>query len=186
MPSWPGVFQFGIFLGVALSVFRCMFAYGPSCSDFFFHVFYPFSISVMFFPFPYFTPFFFCFSCIRFLICPDTFFTILFVEFLLLFWKAPLCLYCMTLSQYLLSLLSFANIFWFISSNCVIRLVCYCLFGIFSFYWVPVRFTFLSSFDCCRSFFICPCILLSHPDFVFLFRFLWEILIVSLINFAPE
>ena len=41
-------------------------------------------------------------------------------NFLLLFWNV---LFSLTLFQYLLSLSSFDNIFWFISSSCVVRFV---------------------------------------------------------------
>ena len=55
MPWWPGIFQFDIFLSVALSVSRCVFASEPSLnSSSFFHAIYPFSISVMVFLFLYF------------------------------------------------------------------------------------------------------------------------------------
>ena len=41
-------------------------------------------------------------------------------------------------------------IFWFISSSCIVRLVCGCLFRVCSFHWVPVCFTSLCSFACCQ------------------------------------
>ena len=56
---------------------------------------------------------------------------------------------------------SFVNIFRLISSSCVVRFVCGCLFGGFffclfvCFRWGLVCFTFRSSFAYCRSFFIC-------------------------------
>ena len=50
------------------------------------------------------------------------------LNFLSLFSKVQFCLYCLTLSRYFFRL-SFTNIFWFISSNWVVRLVCDCLWG---------------------------------------------------------
>ena len=43
--------------------------------------------------------------------------------------------------------------FWYISSCYVIRFVCGYHFRIFSYRWVPMRFTFLSSFIYCFSFY---------------------------------
>ena len=90
---------------------------------------------------------------------------IFFLDFYVLFY-----LYWFTLSLYLLSFSFFANIFLFIPSY-VFRLVCSCLFVVFSFRWVPVYFTFLRCFACSRTFSICPYQPLSHLGFVFLFGF---------------
>ena len=79
----------------------------------------------MFFLFPYFTPKLLCFLCIRFFVCPRAYSTYLWVEFSFVILECPVCLYCLTLSRYTLSILSFANIFWFISSCYVVRLT-YC------------------------------------------------------------
>ena len=64
-----------------------------------------------------------------------------------LFHKVLFCLNCLILSRCLLCLRSFTNIFGFISSNCVVRLVCSCLFGVFSVRWFPVSFTLLNIFQ---------------------------------------
>ena len=57
IPPWPGVFQFSTFLSVALCKSRHMCSSGPFSSLWdFFHVIYPFSLSVMFFLLLYFTP----------------------------------------------------------------------------------------------------------------------------------
>ena len=84
-------------------------------------------------------------------------------------------LYCLTISRDLLGLPSFANIFWFLFffflfffSSCIVPLIHGCLWEIFSFHWVCVRFIFLSSFIW-RSFFICP-IFIYRPRFVSLFN----------------
>ena len=113
-------------------------------------------------------------------------FTVLYqrYKFLVFIIIIKFCLYYLTLFLYFLSLISFTNIFWFISSSCVVIFVCSCLFGVFSFSWVPVCFTFLSSFACYRSFFICPSSLISHPYFIVLFGFRWGIPILSLPSIA--
>ena len=67
-------------------------------------------------------------------------------NFLSLFWNVLFCLYCSTLSRYLLSLLSFVNIFPIISSSCIIRFVRRCFF--LSFPFVVALFLFVSSFRC--------------------------------------
>ena len=97
------------------------------------------------------------------------------VEFSFVFWKMLFCLYCLILFQCLLSLPSFACIFGFISSSCIVSfsviffyLFVHCIIslGIFSFF---------STFASCYSFFICLSNLISHLDFVFLFKFFWGI-----------
>ena len=83
------------------------------------------------------------------------------------------CVICIgSLSRYLLSLSSFANIFGFISS-CISKFFC-CFVLIFSFRCTFACFSFLSIFAYCRSFFIGPSCLISHPGFflIFLFGFL--------------
>ena len=76
--------------------------------------------------------------------------------FLLLFWKVLFCLYQLTLSRYLLSLPSFANIVY----TCL--LFCFRLF-ILPYY--SVYSTFLNIFTCCRSFFTCPSTQTSYSGF---------------------
>ena len=107
------------------------------------------------------------------------------LNFLSLFWKVLLYfLYYLTRSRYLLSVPFSTNIFRFVFTCCVVRIICGCLFGIFSFCWVTLCFIFLSSFTC-HSFFICPSILISYSGFVFLFGFLWGLRILSLTSFIP-
>ena len=54
----------------------------------------------------------------------------LWVEFSFVILEGPvLNMYCLTLSRYHLSLISFANVFWFISSWCINRLLCGWLFS---------------------------------------------------------
>ena len=60
----------------------------------------------------------------RFLVCPRALSTDLLVFFLI-----PVCLHGLILRWYLLSFPSFTNIFWFISSGCIIKLL-FC-FGLF-------------------------------------------------------
>ena len=106
------------------------------CNSFSMLFIYPFSFSVMFFLFPYSTPKLFGFLCIHLLVCPCAFPNYLLVEFSFVILKCHVLfcfvlflLYCLTLSLYLLSLLSFTKIFWFISSSCQICLLFY--FGFF-------------------------------------------------------
>ena len=54
IPSWPGVFQFDIFLNVALSKSVCISAFVPSSSSSI--SLYSFRLFVMFFCLPYFSP----------------------------------------------------------------------------------------------------------------------------------
>ena len=126
----------------------------------------------MFFSFPYFTPKLFCFFRIRLLVCPCAFSSFLFEFFFSLFWNAIFWLHCLTQSQYLLSLPSCTSFFWFISSSCIIRFVCYFVFA-FSSQLIPFAcfFPFLSVFTCSRNFFTCSSSLNSHPGFVFLIKF---------------
>ena len=131
---------------------------------FFFHVIYPFNLSVMFFLLLYFTPKLFCFPCARLLVCFHAFSTDLPVEFFSLFWNALFCLYCLTLSRYLLSFPSFTHIFWFISSSCIVRFVC-CLVLVFSSQHILMCFSFISTFAGCRNFFICSSSLITPPGF---------------------
>ena len=132
MPLWPGVLRFGIFLGVSLSEFWCMFEAFFEFFQFFFDVIYSYSIYVMFFHSPHFLQHCsvsFASGCwFVFVYSP-----VCRLNFLWLFWNVLFYLYCLTLSRYLLRFPSFANIFWSISSGSVVRLVCGCLFGHFFF-----------------------------------------------------
>ena len=55
----------------------------------FFHAIYLFSISVMFFPFPYLTPKLFCFFCVQLLISPCALSINLYAEFSLVILEGP-------------------------------------------------------------------------------------------------
>ena len=88
---------------------RCMFASEPSSISISFTCFFFVYVAFMFFPFLYFTS---------------------------KFWKVQSFLYSLTWCCYLLSLPSFANIFWFISFSYVVRLVCNCLFFLEFFHFV--------------------------------------------------
>ena len=104
-------------------------------------------------------------------------------NFLLFFPNILFYLYCLTLSRYLFSLHSFVNIFWFISSSCIIRLVC-CFVLVFSSEHILACYSFLNIFACCRKLFTCHFSQISHPGFVFLFEFLWGTPILSQTSFA--
>ena len=113
MPSWPVVFL--TFLSVAPNDYGCIFTSEPSscpCNSFF----KLFIDSV----FPL------CSFCSHYLLqnCFPSFTSVCWfvlmhssptcwLNFLLLFWNVQFCLYWLTLSQCPLSILSFANIFWF-------------------------------------------------------------------------
>ena len=98
-----------------------------------------------------------------------------FDRILFLLWKVLFYLYYLTLSRYLLSLLSFAKIFWYISS-CIVTLI-YC--SVVSFQCIVMYFSFLVTFGHCRSFLVCLIFLsflvslIFYPGFVFLFGFPW-------------
>ena len=62
-------------------------------------------------------------------------------NFLSLFWKVLICLYCFTFCRYLFSLSSFVSAFWCISLRCT---VIFCVAFSFLFQHIPVSFLFLS------------------------------------------
>ena len=99
-------------------------------------------------------------------------------NFLSLFWNVLFYLFCLTLSPFLWSFPSFANIFWFISSNLIVRLDCYFVLVFWSQY-ILACFFFHSTFACCRSFFTSPSSLISNQGFVFLFGFIRGLPILS-------
>ena len=116
MPSWPCVFQFSTLFRVAMSNSTCLFASGSSSSPCgsIFHIINSFGIFLMLFLFIYFSSNVFgsfASGCWFILV---HFPPACYYNFLLFFWNVQLCLYCLTQSCYLLSLPSFANIFWFI------------------------------------------------------------------------
>ena len=114
-------------------------------SNSFFHVIYPFSNSVIIFSSPYFTLKLFYFFCIRLLLCLSALtidlikFSFVILEYpilFVLFDPIPVPFESSFFHQYLLT--------YFFQT---------CLLGVFSFRWIPVYFTFLSSFVCYRTFF---------------------------------
>ena len=149
---------------------------------FFFNFIYPFSISVIFFPFPYFNQKLFYFLCIQLLICLCAYLyqligRIIFRYFGISYFVWIAWHFCINFKVSFLMLISFSS---------VISLICVCIFRIFSFRWILVCFIFLSCFTCGRSFSICRLIFIFHPGFVFLFRFLWEMpFFLSPTCFAP-
>ena len=95
------------------------------------------------------------------------------------------CFVCIAWPWYLLSFSSFSKIFWFISSSCIVRLVCCCLVLVFSFQWFFVSFSFLSTLTCSHNFLISPFSLIFHSGFSFLLGFLMGLWILLLTSFAP-
>ena len=104
----------------------------------------------------------------------------LLVEFFMLFWNVLFCLYCFTLCRYLFNLSSFASIFWFISSSCIIIFSCVVFF--FLFQHVSAFFLFV----CFRILFICVSNRISHSGFDFLFVLFRGTPIFSQTDFAPH
>ena len=136
----------------------------------------------MVFTFPYFIPKLIYFFCFRLLIWPCALGTNLLVELSSLFWNVLLCLYWLTLFIYFLSL-NIDNIFSFVSSSCVTKLICVFFFHLFISF-VSCVFYLSSSF--------------SVSLFVHLSSFLIQVLhsssdfffirvgsILSLISFSP-
>ena len=131
LPLWSDVFQFSIFLSVALSESMCMSTSGPSlksCYSFLYKLFVFYALLL-------------CSFCSHILLrnnivsfAFDCWFVLVHfpptckLNILSLFWNALFCLYRFTLSQYLLSLCFFTNIFWFMSSSYIVCLVCCFLF----------------------------------------------------------
>ena len=132
--SLPGVFQFCNFFNVALSDCRCMSTLGSSSSS-------CNSFSMLFIQ-----------SAFRYVLSIPIFYSKVFLlpshpvvglyssvlhllvwgNFLWLFWNVLFCEYFLTLYRYFLSLLSFAIIFLFNSSCCIVTLVC-CFVLVFSY-----------------------------------------------------
>ena len=116
MPSWSRVFQFGTFLSVGLCESRCLFTWGPSlnsCNSFFiffihsafllWHFCFLILLQKLFY--------FFYISFVDFSSCTLHQFIGKFSFVFFFFWKVLYCLFCLKLSKYLSTLLSFANIF---------------------------------------------------------------------------
>ena len=132
----------------------------------------------MFSSFPYFAPKLFYFFLNWLLVCLRAFSPYLMIELFSLFWNVIFCLYCLILSRYHFSLLSFATASW-----CISRVIFF--FKLCSFYlFIP---TYSSIFPRSYDFFVVDFLfsLISHPDFEFLFLFFRERLILSQTNFTP-
>ena len=76
------------------------------------------------------------------------------------------CLYCFTLCQYLFNLPSFASIFWFISSSCI---VIFCVAFSFLFLHIPTSFLCVIVLACFRRFFL-SAFPVEFPILVLIFR----------------
>ena len=130
MPSWPGVFQFGIF-SVILSESKCIFAFSLSSSpsaSFPLLLIHSAFFVVVFFWFLYITSKLFSFPCICLLVCLRAIYPYLLVEFFSLFWNILFCLYFFILSRYLFNLPSLACTFCFFSSSCIVISICVAFF----------------------------------------------------------
>ena len=163
VPSWPLIFRRRNFLRYL--IFKLFISSAQMFWSFRFHI----------------SPKLLCFINIRFLVYPRVFFTYLEFSFVIL--KGSVCLYCSTLFRYLLSLSSFATIFWSNSSNCTLRLAC-CFVLIFSSLNTLACFSFLGTFVLCRSFYSWPSCQISHASNVFLFGFPKGQLIFSQTSFT--
>ena len=165
MPSWPGVCQFCIFFLEAIP------SVCPSQIDLcvlvnLHHVISPIGFLLGFF-FLFHISLQNCFASFASGSCLSPYIIHLLVgRIFLIFWNIPFCLECLTLSRYLLDLSYFTNIFWFISSNRIVRLVCR-LILVFSSQHMLACFSFFCNFAYCRGFFMCPSSLISYPGFTF-------------------
>ena len=93
-------------------------------------------------------------------------------NFLSLFWNVLFCLYCFTLCWYLFNLPSFANTFWFISSNCIV-IFSSVAFSFLSLH-VPAPFLCFIILVCLRRFFLNLRFQLNFPSwFWFFLRAFW-------------
>ena len=171
MPSCSGIFQFGIFWVLPIASPVLCFPWGLlrilillSCYLFIQHFRYLLSV------------FIFYSKLTLFLLPPVVDLSLCTLNqlvgriFFYNFGMFCFCLYCLILPYYLLSLPSFANIFWFISSSCAVKLVCDCIFLGGSVGFLHNSHYSVVSFAVAVSF--CPSCLISHPGFVFLLRFL--------------
>ena len=168
MPSGLGVFQFGIFFNVVLSVLMSIFAFGPSSS---LSNSFPCCLSIR--PFCY--VLLVAIFCSKIVLLSSHLVVGMFSCYLplladrisSLFWNVLFCLHCFTLYRYLFNLPSFASIFWFISLSFIViflmLLFPFCLKRFLRF------FVCFIIFACCQRFLICLSSRISHPGFEFMF-----------------
>ena len=164
MPLWLGIFLFGFFLSIALNESWDVFAsrFSSSSSNFFpsysfiLHFFYVLSFSIFYSKI-------LSFFCFWLMICLCTHSTNLLVEFSFVILEYPVLFVLMYSVQ-----VSFDLFLPVVLTDLSVVV----FLEIFSYFLVPLCFTFLRSFACCVSFCICPSCLISHPAFVFLFRVL--------------
>ena len=175
MLSWFGVFQFGIFSSTVLGESRCMFTSGTCSSSF--------------------NSFIMLFIHLAFVL--GSFFLHILLQNRLVSFASG-CWFFSTNRVFLryFGMFSFVlfvwhcpGTFWSLLFSPIsflfhpVRLVYFGHFVVFSFlFGLPVCFNFLCSFACCCTFFICSS---TSPDFVFLFRFPWVMLILFLTRIAP-
>ena len=132
--SEPSVFQFGTFLSAALSECRYISTSGLSlgpCNSFFFffffffHISHPFSLSVLFFLFPYFIPKYLSFLCIWLLICPRAFPIDLLVEFSFVIFERPLLFVLLDPVPVFFEFSFFHQYFFYLSLQVAFLLFCF-------------------------------------------------------------
>ena len=177
IPSWPGVFQFDMFLSVTLIKSVCISAL----------VFLWYCLSIQPFRYVFFVAIFLC-KIVGFLfhLVVGMFYCNLHPVADRIFFHCfgmSCFVYCFTFCRYLFNLPSFTSTFWFISSSCIVsfsRVVFSFLFLI-----VPASFFCLIIFACFRRFFIWVSSRNSHSGFDFSFVLFEGISIVSQTNFAP-
>ena len=148
-PSWPRVFQFGIFF-VLFWVNRCVFPPSVLLRVLLTRLLLaanPFGFSVMFSWLLYLAPKFFCFPCIQLLVCLCAIFPYLLVEFFRCFGMS--CFVCIILP------ISFKSFFFrpdflanFHELYCHFHLCCFAFLS----RRLPVFFLCFISFPCCRRF----------------------------------
>ena len=135
MPWWPGIFQFGSFLNVALS---CCSSIQLFCSVLSVPIFCSKIVLVPSHPVVGMS------SCILLLLAGRIF---------SLFWNVLIGLYCLILSWHLFSLISFASTFWFISLNCIVCFNCCVAFSFLSNIFQRFSSVFLHFCLCFQSYF---------------------------------
>ena len=132
-----------------------------------------FVISVMIFMFPCFTPKLFYLLCIRLLVSFRAFATNS-VAFSLVILEYPVffCIVRFCFGIYWASLLSLISFDLFIRVVLPeLSAVVFFFFFVFSSQYILVCFSFLSTFDYCRSFFTCLSSQIFRPGFLFLFEY---------------
>ena len=137
MHLWSGVFQFGTIFSVTQGHFRCISVSSPfsrPCNSFSCYLSIPLFCYVLSIPIFY----------SKIVLLPLHPVVTMSSSILWLFWNILFWLYYLTLSLYLLTFPSFANIFWFVSLSWIVWFACSFVW-VFSFQHIPMIFPFLTT-----------------------------------------